>query len=688
MRKTISILLVLATLLCFACPIRAAENAVSVSLKLDRQEASVGETVYLTLSADQTVTDLLAWQFNIGYDTTKFSMGTPQISADAWPSTVAGLSKGVGEGIFPVSALDVTGNAVALNAGEVATIPFTVKADAQLGETAFTITCDTLAAYDLTENREAVVLDNTATLTIVQAEIPEHYDGYAASLKPDVDSAIVGENLTAKVWISAKEETVTTYNAYDLTVTYDTEKLTFFSGETPDKNGSVTDNHGTVTILGYGADKSFDTAAVMLTFTAKETGEATINLDAAKVDLSSNASGNDVPPAQVQTSGGVMVLASYPVTLGEGLQAEKQVATAGEDFTFHAADFGNYDYQLPKAVTGETEIPVKDNGDGSYTISGETVTGPVSITVQRSPKSYEAKIEGSGKDDAKAAEKATYLTDYEITLNKQEGFSYTVTAVSGQKDVSLAEKETGTFVLPGTSITGPVVVTVAKTSAGENEVNVTKPAYVSGEAKAKKGTAYTFSITKEDGYQYGEPVVTIQGETVETTKKEDGSYTIPGDKITGDITITVSRESTTQVELTSYLTLNDGTVMWLVTVSGQIPEGRAALYGGNTMFWSEAYQAYAWLQISGGNKEDLLTQAKEAVTIGEGTAVALRYDGDVNLTGRTDINDAQLAYDLYKTNYSDFTTVSMEKFLRADVNGDKTITTQDAAAIVNGIRGS
>ncbi len=45
----------------------------------------------------------------------------------------------------------------------------------------------------------------------------------------------------------------------------------------------------------------------------------------------------------------------------------------------------------------------------------------------------------------------------------------------------------------------------------------------------------------------------------------------------------------------------------------------------------------------------------------------------MNGTGLTDVNDAQLTYDMYNTKYSSFDVVSMLKFLNADVSGDKTV---------------
>lgn len=51
-----------------------------------------------------------------------------------------------------------------------------------------------------------------------------------------------------------------------------------------------------------------------------------------------------------------------------------------------------------------------------------------------------------------------------------------------------------------------------------------------------------------------------------------------------------------------------------------------------------------------------------------------------------DINDAQLVYDIYNGTYFDFTKVSMEKFLLADVNCDKMVNSADAVVIVGQFR--
>ena len=59
----------------------------------------------------------------------------------------------------------------------------------------------------------------------------------------------------------------------------------------------------------------------------------------------------------------------------------------------------------------------------------------------------------------------------------------------------------------------------------------------------------------------------------------------------------------------------------------------------------------------------------------------IAYSGDVNLTDRVDINDAQLVWNMYNAEYTDFQTVNVRKFLEADMTADGKLDTADAAAI-------
>ena len=65
--------------------------------------------------------------------------------------------------------------------------------------------------------------------------------------------------------------------------------------------------------------------------------------------------------------------------------------------------------------------------------------------------------------------------------------------------------------------------------------------------------------------------------------------------------------------------------------------------------------------------------------------VALAATNDVNESGKVDINDAQLVFDMYNNEYQDFTVATMQKFLKADVNSDRKVDVNDAMAIVDEI---
>lgn len=56
-------------------------------------------------------------------------------------------------------------------------------------------------------------------------------------------------------------------------------------------------------------------------------------------------------------------------------------------------------------------------------------------------------------------------------------------------------------------------------------------------------------------------------------------------------------------------------------------------------------------------------------------------NGDLNLNGKVNIADAQIAYDLACGVYADFSQVSMKQRLAGDVNNDGALDAADAFAI-------
>ncbi len=484
---------------------------------------------------------------------------------------------------------------------------------------------------------------------------------------------------TANVTYTVTSDTASTYNAYQLTVSYDSDKLTYTDINT---DAIVSDQNGTLTIIGFGADRTCGTDNIVLTFTAKAAGTANVTLTSARIDASGNASGADAPAANI--AGGLTVIkVNYSVTLGEDFTGA-DTAEPGEDYTFSAKD-PHYDYTFD-AKMGSSTADVIAGGDGSFTI--KNVSGSLTITATKTPKSYTVTVTGTGSADVTAANTATYLTDYTFTLTKDDKYTYTVSATVGGETCTPTLASDGTYTIAGADVTGNIVITVTKDLKPVTTTEITFTGSGSADVKggttqtAENGKDFTFTLNAEDGYDY---TVKLGEETL--APDASGKYTIPGDKLTGTpLTVTVEKtaKQTAEVNVYEYVKLN-GKNIYLVTASGTVADGKVMAYDGSAMFWSEKYKAYAYLVIS--NTELTKAEAAKKVTQASATKTSIAYDGDVNLTGTIDVNDAQLVWNMYNAKYTDFNTVSMRKFLEADLNGDHKLTTADAAAVITKMLG-
>lgn len=670
-KKSMSLLLTVLLVFSLAVTAFAEETTATLSLTASKPNLTVGDEFSVYLNASDTIGSIGSFQMDVYYDQNMFEyLGaetayTPNHNTDD-----------NGDRYIRLTTINFEGKAE-IPQGQFAELKFKVL---KTGNYHFALT--TVVIVDVTGGSIMTVATAPGAVDVTAAEAPA-FTGYAVSASEDKTVA-VGENAEVKVAVSNSDSAVTAYNAYDLTMTYDTDKLTYVSCTAPDALAVVTENAGTVRVVGFGDNKTLDTAAATLTFKAKSVGDAEVKITAAKVDIGSQAISNDAPAAFLLDDTTVIKVIGYTVTLGEGLSGASTVAP-GADYTFTATDPDNYDYVISATMGGETTT-ANDNGNGTYTIPG--VTGNLVINATMTPKSYNVTVEGTGAGDVTAADKATYNTDYTFTVTEDGNYTYNTTVTVGGKPYALGNPENGKYTIPGTDIKGDIVITVTRTVKPSSVVSVTKPDYVKGNDTATKGQDYDFTVEREDGYDYSEPTVKVGGVDVtdKLVKKENGSYTVPGSSITGNITIEVTKTAAVAVDVTEYITLN-GKVMYLVTASGNFAEGQAAKYDGMSMFWSEKYNAYAYLVISADGLETVKAEAAAKVKVAEGTAAGtVDYTGDVNGTKVIDVNDAQLTYDMYNAKYESFDAVTMPKFLNADVNGDKTVNVSDATAIVNLIK--
>lgn len=672
-KKSMCLLLAVVMVLGMAITASAVETTETMSVTASKANPAVGEEFSIYLNASGNIAECGCFQMDLYYDQDLFEY----VGANTAFTPNHNTNKTTGARYIRLTWLDLTSQTV-IPKGQFCELKFKVL---KAGEYHFQLTNIVISDY----KGDAIMNVATApgSVDVAATEAPT-FTGYAVSASED-KTVTVGESAEVKINVSNSDSIITTYNAYDLTLTYDTDKLTYNSCTAADALAVVKEDvPGTIRVIGFGDDKNLDTPAATLSFTAKGTGEAEVKITSAKVDIGSQAVGSDAPDAHILDTTTVISVTGYTVTLGEGLSGESTVAP-GADYTFTAIDADNYDYVISATMGGETTT-ANDNGNGTYTIPG--VTGNLVINATMTPKSYNVTVEGTGAGDVTAADKATYNTDYTFTVTEDSNYTYNTTVTVGGKAYTLGTPENGKYTIPGTDIKGDIVISVTKTVKPSSVVSVTKPDYVKGNDTATKGQDYTFTVDKEEGYDYSEPTIKIGGQDVtdKLVKNGDGSYTIPGSTITSNITIEVTKTAAVAVDVAQYLTL-DGKVMYLVTASGNFAEGQIAKYDGMSMFWSEKYNAYAYLVISADNLEAVKAEAAGKVKVAEGTAAGtVDYTGDVNGTKVIDVNDAQLTYDMYNAKYESFDAVTMPKFLNADVNGDKTVNVSDATAIVNLIK--
>lgn len=496
-----------------------------------------------------------------------------------------------------------------------------------------------------------------------------------------VQEITVGDTAPVNVNVYLEESNV--FAAAEIVLQFDDAKLQFNEAASTLNGAAVKVENGLLTLENYGTDKSCGVGSYVLSFDALTDGEAQVTLVSAAFSEKENAVHSDLVVSQVSETGLTLIVQkqSVSVTLPEIFTGPTSV-TLGQDYTFRAADSIHFDYAKISAIMGGESAVITDNQDGTYTIAA--VSGPIIITGTRTPKQYSVSFAGNGAEDiTDGAASAVYGTDYSFTMPSALGWSYYLESIT-VNGTALTEysAESSVYTIPGSAITGAVIITVAKEQA-EVIVTVEGSGASAAEGYAPSvqiGTDYTLTLHPLAGYQYT-VTAAMGGETVEVTSSADNAYTVAS--VTADLVFTVERQViTTGLKISKFLTL-DGTNMWLVLNQTGTAENNVPTYDGQPMYYAEKYQAYCWIVIAPTLEiED--AERKLGFTIGE--AALLEEDMDVNRSGKVDANDAQLVYNMYNTMYDAFTNdVTVQKFLLADVNGDTLINVADATAIVESL---
>ncbi len=680
MKRVLSVLLAV----CIIFSLSIGVFAATINISADKPEIKAGEDVIVTVTAADAMENYFAFEYSLYFDDTKFDLKVNEKGVSiGQTNTYVTVSKKFTDSkgsYYKISALNPTGGDFSYAAGEyLANLIFTAKSD-------ITSTAD--AKFELTILVSSRMDDSTGipvpagdtagpavTVTVTPAAQTSKYSVAASTTTP---STTVGSDATVSLNVT-NAATSNTYNSYYFELSYDNTVLEYASNNA---GAEATAANGKLTIAGYGADR---TAPVVLTFKGIKGGSSDVTITKANIDAAENAHVQNAPAAEITAAAAAITVAaaSYNVTLDSIFTGDDTV-TGGSDYTFSAADAEHYDYSNVSATMGGKAADVIDNGNGTYTI--KNVSGDLNITGSRTGKQYDVTVTGNAASAVTAAAKAVYGTDYTFTFNGTDTTkTYSVKVTVNGKEVTPAVSGTS-YTIAGSAITGDIVITATQTDKPAETVSVkfegNATADAKGEATAKKNTAYTFTVTKTAGYTYTLTAKNADGEI--TLSENNGTYTIAADKVTSDITITVNKTANRTVEVSEYVKANN-TQFWLVTVKGTVADGNVLTYNNAPMLWSAKYDAYAYLVIdtTGKTAAQMKTAAEASIGEAKGEKTSISYNGDVNATGTVDVNDAQLVYNMYNAKYTSFDNCSMEKFLRADVNYDKTLDVKDAAAIVS-----
>ena len=540
--------------------------------------------------------------------------------------------------------------------------------------------------------------------------------GYSVSMGAD-QQLVSGQRVRIPVTVASSEKKITGFNAYDMTFTYDPTALTLNTKTGDAANLTVEDNDGTVRVRRYGATQALG-EALALDFTAKATATSTVKLTNAKFDLDANSINFDALDAAISDADTVVNANNFTVTLPDAFTSdETRLVPNGGSFTFKPVD-SHYTYTFTVKMGDTAKEGLTFGADDTYTI--ENISGNVEVTCTgKTPKQYDVTYqidEDVEQDVTKGPETVTYLNDYSFTVTPRAGYSYRVIYSVDNGDpfvhtviaVPTANDDgTLTYTIPGKEIVGGVKIWIdANTESGIPVVftgNGAEDAASGNASSMGKNMPYYFTLNQRESCDYTvtayyQPLNTPTASKRPATVRSlgNGKYVVEAVNYNDylyvyarswNLVVKVEKvsHSAEEVTVSKYLELNDKTMM-LVTVKGTPEGGSAFTYNGNTMYKVEGYgtDRYAWLVIV--DKGQTLTQEEAAAKVAISAAdnvVTITPSFDVNRTGKVDVNDAQLVYDMYNGTYSDFTKVSVEKFLRADVNATKVVDHTDAVAIVN-----
>lgn len=379
---------------------------------------------------------------------------------------------------------------------------------------------------------------------------------------------------------------------------------------------------------------------------------------------------------------------------GGGIVGGYATYLTAANFTVEA----NTGYQLNDVIATDAngnDVALIEGENNSYTIAGTDITSDITITVDTDSTSKLTFTLATDCTDMATggAYTATVLNqntgdeiDGKLSDEQIESIeAIEATANDGYKFVEWQDAD-------GTEVTlADIVATKDATyyAVFENDsYTVTFDNSISGiDADATHGTAFTFTPSIDGSFIYGVYAEIGTGNETQLPANADGSYTIDGDLIVGDITITVDSflGSISYITNTEYLALEAYTQILMLTTD-KLTESQWSL-DDKVFYWSSKYGdngAYVQIVADDAYTEKSDAQIAALFSLSDSTTIAteIAYGGDLNSNDTVSSIDGSMVNDLIKQFETSYTITDDIRF-EADVNGNQKVSTDDINWILN-----
>lgn len=570
--------------------------------------------------------------------------------------------------------------------GDMFTIDFTIDEAAEPGDYPITLTVSDMYDADAPAGSSG---DVPYVISAGKITIPDTAREYTAAMGADIRSDL-GATALVPVTISGEGYGHKYYTNYSMEFEYDSSVLTFDRSKCLglSDNADVEVNGNQIIVRDYGAARDFSAPSLTLGFTTTGTGDGSVTLKSASVGNEGSASNANEEAAKLTEPDTIVKVNSYIVNLPDDLTGDGSI-TPGQDYIFSVKDL-HYDYTITAKID-DSIIPFTEVSEGTYKIESSKLTGNLRVTSSKAPRQYSAGLSGSAVGDIDAPETAVYLTDYSFTVNKDAAYFYDIGVTVGGVSVNPSVSSGGNvFTIAGADVIGNVSIAVNKIllTSFNAAVNFTGSGacdVVGGVSQMSAiGQDFRFMLNRDDAFKY---VVTI-GSKIMVPNNQDHYIIAASDVSPGTITVNIDKvaKSLLAINISEYAKV-DGQTIYLVVATGHLSDGFVWSYDRNPMYWSEKYGGSAWLIISNKSLAEEQAQARKRIGKTNANNIAVAYDGDANNTGVIDTNDAQFVYNIFNAKYNAISDdVSVLKLLKADVNGDKKVDVNDAAAVINNVK--